>query len=60
MYCKRYRACGFNSHSRGKEIFNLFISTVTRQRVALSSATQHAMAPEFDAMSGIQGGLKKK
>ena len=45
--CK-YDGCGFASHSK---ILNIryfhFLALVARQNVALSSATQHAMPPEF-------------
>ena len=46
--------CGFHPHSRKWNIYlNLyfhFFALVSRQRAALSSATEHAIPPEFSGM----------
>ena len=50
--------CGFDPHSRRRNIYlNLyfhFFALVSRQNAALSSATQHAMPPEFGRKWGTE------
>ena len=50
--------CGFDPHSRRCYIYlNLyfhFFALVSRQSASLSSATQHAMPPEFGRKSGTE------